>query len=65
MTTHVVESTADTVRSGYLDPAAKPVATVASGDTVSALAPGERQVVMGVVGQRIASPCQVRLYEVG
>jgi hypothetical protein len=25
MTTHVVESTADTVRSGYLDPAASPV----------------------------------------
>ena len=28
MTTHVVASTADTVRSGYLDPAAKPVASV-------------------------------------
>jgi acetamidase/formamidase len=34
MTTHMVESTADTVRSGYLDPAAKPAATIASGDTV-------------------------------
>jgi acetamidase/formamidase len=32
--THTVESTAETVRSGYLDPAAKPVATVAPGDTV-------------------------------
>jgi acetamidase/formamidase len=32
--THTVESTPDTVRSGYLDPAAKPVATVAPGDTV-------------------------------
>jgi hypothetical protein len=32
--THIVESTADTVRSGYLDPAAKPVATISSGDTV-------------------------------
>ncbi len=32
--THTVESTPETVRSGYLDPAAKPVAEVASGDTV-------------------------------
>ena len=32
--THTVESTSETVRSGYLDPAAKPVATVAPGDTV-------------------------------
>jgi acetamidase/formamidase len=32
--THVVESTPETVRSGYLDPAAKPVAVIASGDTV-------------------------------
>ncbi len=32
--THTVESTAETVRSGYLDPAAKPVAEVAPGDTV-------------------------------
>jgi acetamidase/formamidase len=35
MTTHVVQSTKDTVRSGYLDPAAKPVASIVSGDTVS------------------------------
>src|SRR6202453_2013692 len=35
MTTHVVESTAETVRSGYLDPAASPVASITSGDTVS------------------------------
>jgi acetamidase/formamidase len=34
MTTHTVESTADTVRSGYLDPAAQPVASIAPGDTV-------------------------------
>jgi acetamidase/formamidase len=33
-TTHTVESTKDTVRSGYLDPTAKPVATIAPGDTV-------------------------------
>jgi acetamidase/formamidase len=33
--THTVESTPETVRSGYLDPAAKPVATIAPGDTVS------------------------------
>ena len=33
-TTHTVESTPETVRSGYLDPAAKPVAVIASGDTV-------------------------------
>ena len=26
--THIVESTPDTVRSGYLDPAAKPVAVI-------------------------------------
>jgi hypothetical protein len=32
--THIVESTPETVRSGYLDPAAKPVATVVPGDTV-------------------------------
>jgi acetamidase/formamidase len=32
--THTVESTAQTVRSGYLDPAAKSAATVAPGDTV-------------------------------
>lgn len=35
MASHVVESTVETVRSGYLDPAAAPVATVASGDVVS------------------------------
>jgi acetamidase/formamidase len=35
MSTHVVESTASTVRSGYLDPAAALVASIASGDTVS------------------------------
>jgi acetamidase/formamidase len=34
MPVHTVESTSDTVRSGYLDPAAEPVATVAPGDTV-------------------------------
>jgi acetamidase/formamidase len=33
-TTHTVESSPETVRSGYLDPAARPVAVVASGDTV-------------------------------
>lgn len=32
---HVVKSTTDTVRSGYLDPSAKPVASVSSGDSVS------------------------------
>jgi acetamidase/formamidase len=32
--THIVESTAATVRSGFLDPAAKPVASIAPGDTV-------------------------------
>jgi acetamidase/formamidase len=32
--THIVESTKQTVRSGFLDPTAPPVATVASGDTV-------------------------------
>jgi hypothetical protein len=32
--THTVESTPETVRSGYLDPGAKPVATIAPGDTV-------------------------------
>jgi acetamidase/formamidase len=31
---HTVESTTDTVRSGYLDSAAEPVATIAPGDTV-------------------------------
>ena len=35
MTLHTVESTADTVRSGYLDPSAPPVATISSGDVVS------------------------------
>jgi len=33
--THVVESNSETVRSGYLDPTAPPVATVDSGDVVS------------------------------
>jgi acetamidase/formamidase len=33
--THTVESTVETVRSGYLDPAAKAVATAAPGDIVS------------------------------
>jgi acetamidase/formamidase len=33
-TTHTVESTSETVRSGYLDPSAKPVAVIASGDTI-------------------------------
>ena len=33
--THTVELTPETVRSGYLDPAAEPVATIAPGDTVS------------------------------
>src|SRR6204780_4283436 len=32
--THVVQSTAETVRSGYLDPAARPVAVIQPGDTV-------------------------------
>jgi acetamidase/formamidase len=32
--THVVESTPETVRSGYLDPDAKPVAVIQPGDTV-------------------------------
>jgi acetamidase/formamidase len=31
---HTVESTPDTVRSGYLDPAARPVAEIGPGDTV-------------------------------
>src|SRR5580692_9532713 len=35
MTTHTVLSTKDTVRSGYLDPTASPVAVIASGDVVS------------------------------
>ncbi len=35
MTIHTVESTKETVRSGYLDPSAPPVATIASGDVVS------------------------------
>jgi acetamidase/formamidase len=34
MSTHLVESNGQTVRSGYLDPSAPTVATVASGDTV-------------------------------
>ena len=32
--THTVESTAATVRWGFLDPAAEPVASIAPGDTV-------------------------------
>jgi acetamidase/formamidase len=32
--THIVESTQETVRSGYLDPAAKPVAVIQPGDIV-------------------------------
>jgi acetamidase/formamidase len=35
VTVHVVESTTETVRSGYLDPTAPPVATIDPGDTVS------------------------------
>jgi hypothetical protein len=35
MATHIVESTRETVRSGYLDPAAQPVAVIESGDTFS------------------------------
>ena len=35
MATHIVESTPDTVRSGYLDPAAKPMAVISPGDVVS------------------------------
>ena len=35
MTLHTVASTSDTVRSGFLDPSASPVATIASGDVVS------------------------------
>jgi acetamidase/formamidase len=35
MTLHTVESTPETVRSGFLDPSAAPVATIASGDVVS------------------------------
>src|SRR5580658_9404276 len=35
MTLHTVESTPNTVRSGFLDPSAPPVATIASGDVVS------------------------------
>jgi acetamidase/formamidase len=35
MTIHTVESTSDTVRSGYLDPTAPPVATIEPGDVVS------------------------------
>ena len=34
MSTHIVESNSQTVRSGYLDPSAPPVAEVAPGDTV-------------------------------
>ncbi len=32
--THVVESTPETLRSGYLDPAAEPVAVIEPGNTV-------------------------------
>jgi acetamidase/formamidase len=35
MTLHIVESTKEAVRSGYMDPAAEPVAVIESGDTVS------------------------------
>jgi acetamidase/formamidase len=35
MTTHVFESTSETIRSGYLDPTAPPVVKIASGDLVS------------------------------
>ena len=35
MTVHVVESTTETVRSGFLDPSAPPVATIDPGDVVS------------------------------
>jgi acetamidase/formamidase len=35
MNTHVVQSSTATVRSGFLDPTAPPVATIAPGDTVS------------------------------
>jgi acetamidase/formamidase len=35
MTLHTVESTSETVRSGFLDPTAPPVATITSGDVVS------------------------------
>ena len=35
MSLHTVESTTETVRSGFLDPSAPSVATIASGDTVS------------------------------
>jgi acetamidase/formamidase len=35
MTVHTVESTTETVRSGYLDPSAPPVATIDPGDVVS------------------------------
>ena len=34
-TVHTVESTSDTVRSGFLDPSAPPVATIQPGDVVS------------------------------
>jgi acetamidase/formamidase len=34
MTTHTVHSTTETIRSGFLDPTAPPVATIASGDVV-------------------------------
>jgi acetamidase/formamidase len=34
MTTHVVRSTAETIRSGFLDPTAPPVAVIESGDVV-------------------------------
>jgi acetamidase/formamidase len=35
VTVHIVESTSETVRSGYLDPSAPAVATIQSGDVVS------------------------------
>jgi acetamidase/formamidase len=35
VTVHIVESTSETVRSGFLDPTAPPVATIESGDVVS------------------------------
>ena len=35
MASYIVQSTQETVRSGYLDPAAEPVAVIDSGDIVS------------------------------
>jgi hypothetical protein len=35
MATHTVESTKETVRSGFMDPTAPPVATAVSGDVVA------------------------------